>query len=101
MYLSKSWACSVTCAWHSVSMSARCRHERSKGEDGLRINYWYLIRPDGGEDLAVIGREIKGSGGHYNYNSVQHACPPLDCLMFACPTCLHSQPLKNSRLAEA
>ncbi|CAK0744593.1 hypothetical protein CVIRNUC_001560 [Coccomyxa viridis] len=45
------------------------RHERSKGEDGLRINYWYLIRPDGGEDLAVIGREIKGSGGHYNYNS--------------------------------
>ena len=76
MYLSKSWACSVTCAWHSVSMSARCRHERSKGEDGLRINYWYLIRPDGGEDLAVIGREIKGSGGHYNYNSVQHACPP-------------------------
>ena len=50
-----------------------CRHERSKGEDGLRINYWYLIRPDGGEDLAVIGREIKGSGGHYNYNSVRHA----------------------------
>lgn len=47
------------------------RHERSKGEDGLRINYWYLIRPDGGEDLAVIGREIKGSGGHYNYNSVR------------------------------
>lgn len=46
------------------------RHERSKGDDGLRTNYWYLQRVDGSEDLAVIGREIKGSGGHYNYNSV-------------------------------
>ncbi len=55
----------------SQVVAAYCRHERSKGEDGLRINYWYLIRPDGGEDLAVIGREIKGSGGHYNYNSVR------------------------------
>ncbi|EIE25414.1 hypothetical protein COCSUDRAFT_61633 [Coccomyxa subellipsoidea C-169] len=45
------------------------RHERSKGDDGLRTNYWYLQRVDGSEDLAVIGREIKGSGGHYNYNS--------------------------------
>lgn len=33
---------------------------------------------DGSEDLAVIGREIKGSGGHYNYNSVSHAtCQPV------------------------
>ena len=81
-------------------MSARCRHERSKGEDGLRINYWYLIRPDGGEDLAVIGREIKGSGGHYNYNSVRHACP-LSSSDLKLPRCLHSQPLKNSTFAEA
>jgi hypothetical protein len=48
------------------------RHERSKGDDGLRTNYWYLLRSDGHEDLAVIGREIKGSGGHYNYNSVRN-----------------------------
>ncbi|BDA41982.1 hypothetical protein COCOBI_02-7800 [Coccomyxa sp. Obi] len=45
------------------------RHERAKGDDGLRTNYWYLLRADGSEDLAVVGREIKGSGGHYNYNS--------------------------------
>ena len=98
MHLSKSSAQFVTHAGHGVSMSAHCRHERSKGEDGLRINYWYLIRPDGGEDLAVIGREIKGSGGHYNYNSVRHACPPSTSDPHL-PRCLHSQPLKNSTVA--
>jgi hypothetical protein len=60
------------------------RHERSKGEDGLRTNYWYLLRHDGGEDLAVLGREIKGSGGHYNYNSVRPV--PIARAGSACPS---------------
>ena len=75
-YSSPSGACSreLPEGW---PRSAINRHERSKGDDGLRTNYWYLLRHDGGEDLAVLGREIKGSGGHYNYNSVRALCKSL------------------------